>query len=149
MQSDMNKNGLSNIVVGVLLIAVAIIGIVILFYFVSSFINRPELSPVIDCLKLQAHQEIKVEDTCLDKENVRIKVLRLNDNFDKLFFILQSDEGSSEWCCGEGCGDETKCELVKGSKNYFISSSELGDVKKVILNVEGCVVDEQVVRGKC
>src|SRR3989338_2156015 len=146
MQSSISKKGLSNILVGTLLIVIAIGGITILFYFVSELVSRPELSPLIDCFKLQASQEIKVEDSCLDNENVKIRVLRLNDDFDKLFFLLQSDKGSSEWCCGDGCGDKTKCELVKGSKDYFISSSELGNVKKVILNVEGCVVDERVVR---
>lgn len=143
-----NKKGFSNILALAIFIAIVISIAGILFVFFYKSIIGPKLSPAFDCLKMQTNSFISIDKACIssDSGDIKLQIFRGTDNFDlnKAYFVLYSDSKSGKWCCGVGCNE---CVLPNNleTRNYKMSSLGLGAVKKVVLDVSGCVVDEKEV----
>lgn len=141
-----NKRGVSDFVVNALVITVVIAAIGFIAVFVFKIVNRAEFSPAVDCLVLQTSESTKIENACVENGFLKVRISRFGEGLkiNRIFFIVKSEAGESKWCCGEGCGG---CGLIEGTKNYEIGLSEIGNANKIILENNGCVLDESDVKA--
>lgn len=150
MQDILNKKGLSDIVVTVMLILVGIAAVSLIGFAVLQVARAPSLSPEFSCFDYKAKQVLSIQDVCYDnlKEEVNVKLKRSLDDklgVEQIDFILDSSEGSSVWKCG--CED-CLCDVLGagGVKSYYFDVSGLAKTEKIILKVGDCGLDEKIMR---
>ncbi len=115
-----NKKSMSNIIVSVLLILLAIAAVIIVWQVVKTQINKAQLSPDL-CL----NSEIKIQSSCFNSgtNEVEIKLSRIPEKqISELDFALNYADKSEVYCCGTDCPN---CLiLASGTKTYYLTAAK-------------------------
>lgn len=142
----MNKNGMSAVVVNLLLLAMSITAVSLLGFYINDLVRGADLSPGLSCLELQLDSSIRLQGACFNKEteDIELKVARFGDDYNlkNIDFVFNSISGrdSRSVRCGNGC---QSCSVLGGgtSRTYYFDSS--GDESRVVMRIFGCAIDEK------
>lgn len=132
----MNKKGVSEIVLSVLLIIIAVSLVAIIFVYVIDYSNKPlSLSPQ-ECISMQSNPPISIVSACFNSNNgdVEVKLSRGVDDFDITSIKISVDAGlkSHSYSCDNSCSSCTPPSSGE-SKYYYVTSNS--DIKPFSLEL--------------
>jgi hypothetical protein len=150
--SKLNKKALSNIVISILLVLLAIIAV----SFVALTLNKlikPNLSPELSCLDLQIGQSIIIQKACYNSTTSDVEVtLRrsIDTEIDSLDFTINMQGESSSWSCSSFCSD---CSILgKGEiKTYYFHVENFNNNEENTIKVltGSCLLDSRNIKKEC
>lgn len=152
MEQIKNKKGLSNVIVAVLLILIAVVAVSLIWIILNDvlhIINKVSLSPSSfkNCLDMQTENTIKIEKACynVQTEDIEITLLRQSSQaiIDNLNFLIGVDSGDViKYTCSSNCNN---CEILSEAQNkiYYISPGKEQMPKTVKIAVGDCGLGEE------
>ncbi|MBS3099764.1 hypothetical protein J4463_00935 [Candidatus Pacearchaeota archaeon] len=141
--NELDKKAISNIVVTILIIFLAISSITILAVFLSKYVKE-NTDYEKSCISMQLKDPIKIESACFNKSSQETKTsLIRNENSPEINFLvfeLKKGELINKFVCSSDCKN---CAILpKGnSKSYYVDSSE--QFEKVHLSIGNCPIAEK------
>ena len=133
-----NKVGMSNIVVNIMLIVIAIALVVVLWAGTQKIIQT---SPNIDCVFIK--ENIDIKESCYNGDELKVKVVRDLEEFDldKIRFYFSGEDTSIWELTGKKCSDVRINDKEYGGYCELIEDAE---TKNYIFNLEGLEIKSEV-----
>ncbi|NCO11583.1 hypothetical protein CO038_01305 [Candidatus Pacearchaeota archaeon CG_4_9_14_0_2_um_filter_39_13] len=144
----MNKKGMAEVILVVLIILLSIASITIF----SAAILGParQLSPQLSCTELRIQQPLEIRMACFDQDSgeIRATIQRsLNDvEISKIIFRGIGSEGAlEEWCCGGSTCSECIIQERGATKTYTLEEVRMQSPETLIIEVDQCVLQSSEV----
>jgi len=149
MQKIKNKKALSTIVATLIILVLSITAITITWVAVKKLINPEILLAPKSCIDFQINAPYELGKICYnsEKKEVELNLLKKYGKYEitDVFFIVDEESQSSEWCCGSQC---LNCRLPEiSSKEYFLSPIEKKP-KSLTLKINNCILEAKNI-GEC
>jgi hypothetical protein len=141
-----SKTGLSQMVTTLLLVMLGIAAVGVLAGIILKIVNVPKLAPEFSCLEWQLNPPLSIQQACynLGTGDMEVSLYRGDDKYDieRIFFQVQTSDGSHIWQCGENCGE---CLVLSAGDNekYYFNASGFGEPKRISLSLFGCTFSER------
>jgi|GEM_PF-2943009 len=139
----LNKRGLAEVVLIVLIIMLSIASITI---FSAAFLTPiNQLSPEISCTEMKIEQILDLKKACFDSENnqIRVTIERSFDDIEinKINFRVASNQIQEEWCCGGSSCLQCLIQSPGATKTYILPRTFTEEQDLLIIETEQCLLD--------
>jgi len=141
---NLNRKGMSEVVVTVVLLLITLSSIALAGYSVLNLIKKQNLqtSPKYNCLDITTKftPPIQIVKTCINQNN-EIEALIRRSTEEITITTLSFKIGEEIWTCSDVCNN---CEipLPGSSKKYYLAPEKNTEGKTLEVYIEKCLIDK-------